>query len=539
MRWHFILAFLWIGALQPANAVPEGYKSISQKPVANFTFSEDDALGYSPVQWEMKDFKGKIVILHFWSMACPSCIPELSELERFSQLVDQNKISVVSICLDSPVAGRTKNFFTTQGYRYLKPYCNASVDRPSVKQMPTTIFINSKGAQIGKIEGVAPWHHPEMIHLASQIDMVPEEMQQPWHQKLVNWYQQLKDKLFASSPELIKIKAETKSTAMTQRHTKVLIIGSGPAGYTAAIYAARANLKPVQVLGTEPGGQLMVTTDVENYPGFANVIQGPWLMEQMKAQAEHVGTEMVRDQIIKVDLSKRPFTCLSDSGTTFTADTLIISTGAQAKWLGIPSETKFRGFGVSGCATCDGFFFKNKTVAVIGGGNTAAEDALFLTHFATKVYLVHRRGQLRAEKVLQERLFNNPKIELVWDHVVEEVLGTENPKEVNAVKLKNVNTGDFKTLDVQGVFVAIGHTPRTELFKGQLELDNTGYIKVIPGTTSTQIPGVFAAGDVADKVYRQAVTAAGLGCMAALDAEKFLATQTAESSSPKSRASND
>jgi thioredoxin reductase (NADPH) len=538
MRSYFILLLLVVGFIKPVEAVPDRYELSSRKLLTNFTFHEDDTLGNAPVKWELADFKGKIVVLHFWSMGCPSCIPELTELDRFSQLVDQNKVSVVSICLDSPVAGRTKEFFTNQGYAYLKPYCNASSDRPQVKQMPTTLFINSKGEQVGKIEGAAAWHQPEMLRVVAQLDMTSEIMQNPWHEKLVGFYEKMKDKIFAPSTESTKIKSEIQGKPMTQNHTKVLIIGSGPAGYTAAIYAARANMKPVQVLGTEPGGQLMVTTDVENYPGFANVIQGPWLMEQMKAQAEHVGTEMVHDQIIKVDLSKRPFTCLSDSGTTFTADSLIISTGAQAKWLGIPSETKFRGFGVSGCATCDGFFFKEKTVAVIGGGNTAAEDALFLTNFATKVYLVHRRDQLRAEKVLQARLFKNPKIEIIWDHVVDEIQGSESPKEVNALKIKNVKTGDTKTLKVQGVFVAIGHTPRTELFKGQLDLDKEGYIKCLPGSTATQVPGVFAAGDVADKVYRQAVTAAGMGCMAALDAEKFIAHEAAESSSDKKTASH-
>lgn len=537
MRWYFILALLWMGIWQPANARPAGYESVPQNPLANFTFMEDDVLGYAPTKWELKDFKGKMVVLHFWSMACPTCIPELSELDRFSQLVDHNKVAVVSICLDSPVSGRTKDFFKTQGYSYLKPYCNASTDRPAVQQMPTTIFINSKGEPVGKITGAAAWGDPAMIQFANEIDTLADETPKPWHRKIVTLYQQIKDTLFAPPPESIKLKPETKRKTMKEYHTKVLIIGSGPAGYTAAIYASRANLKPILVSGSEPGGQLMVTTDVENYPGFANVIQGPWLMEQMKAQAEHVGTEIVMDQIVKVDLSKRPFTCLSDSGSTYIAESIIIATGAQAKWLGIPSETKFRGFGVSGCATCDGFFFKDKTVAIIGGGNTAAEDALFLTHFAKKVYLVHRRDQLRAEKLLQERVFKNPKIEMVWDHVVEEIKGTETPKEVNALTIKNVKTGAVKTLNVQGVFIAIGHTPRTELFKGQLELDNTGYIKVTPGTTDAGIPGVFAAGDVADKIYRQAVTAAGLGCMAALEAEKFLATQTAESSPRKTPSS--
>ena len=306
--------------------------------------------------------------------------------------------------------------------------------------------------------------------------------------------------------------------------TKLLIIGSGPAGYTAAIYAARANLEPTQVLGLQPGGQLTITTDVENYPGFEDVIQGPWLMEQMQKQAEHVGTKTIHDYITKVDFSSRPFKCYGES-TEYIADTVIISTGAQARWLGIPSEEKFLGFGVSGCATCDGFFYKNKKVIVIGGGNTAVEDALFLTHHASEVILVHRRDSLRAEKIAQDRLFKNPKIKVIWDSALEEILGTENPKSVTGVKLKNLKTNETMPLETDGVFIAIGHTPATEIFKGQIDLDKEGYIKCPPGTVTTNIPGVFAAGDVQDKVYRQAVTAAGQGCMAALDAEKFLECQ--------------
>ena len=306
------------------------------------------------------------------------------------------------------------------------------------------------------------------------------------------------------------------------KHTKVLIIGSGPAGYTAAIYAARALLKPILVFGAEPGGQLTTTTDVENFPGFSKVIQGPWLMEEMKGQAAAVGTEMIQDHISKVDLSKRPFVATSDNGQVYTADSIIISTGAQARWLNLDSETKFRGFGVSACATCDGFFFKDKEVAVVGGGNAAVEEAMFLTKFASKVHLIHRRNELRAEKLLQEKLKANKKIEIIWDSVVEEVLGTDEPKVVNGIKLKNVKSNKVSDLKVDGLFIAIGHDPATSLFKNQIEMDQEGYLKTKPDSTVTNIPGVFAAGDVKDKIFRQAVTAAGMGCMAALEAEKYL-----------------
>ena len=306
-------------------------------------------------------------------------------------------------------------------------------------------------------------------------------------------------------------------------HSKVLIVGSGPAGYTAAVYAARANLKPTLVQGLEPGGQLSITTDVENYPGFAEAIQGPWLMEQMQAQAAQVGTEIVSDIIVEVDLARRPFRCTGDSGTLYTGDTLIIATGAQARWLGIAGEEKFRGFGVSACATCDGFFFREREIAVIGGGNSAAEEAMFLTNFASKVTVVHRRDALRAEKILQDRLFANPKIEMLWDHVAEEVLGGQDPLGVTGLRVKSTKTGAASELSVDGIFVAIGHDPATQLFKGQLDMDGEGYILTQPDSTTTRVPGVFAAGDVKDKVFRQAVTAAGMGCMAALEAEKFLA----------------
>ena len=306
------------------------------------------------------------------------------------------------------------------------------------------------------------------------------------------------------------------------KHSKVLILGSGPAGYTAAIYAARAMLKPILVFGSEPGGQLTTTTDVENFPGYSKVIQGPWLMEEMKGQAKAVGTEMIQDHISKVDLSKKPFTATGDSGQVYTADSFIISTGAQARWLNLKSEQEFRGFGVSACATCDGFFFKEKEVAVVGGGNAAVEEAMFLTKFASKVYLIHRRNELRAEKMLQAKLKSNKKIEIIWDTVVEDVIGTKEPKTVNALKIKNVKDNKVKELKVDGLFIAIGHDPATSLFKDQLNMDKEGYLITKPDSTETNIPGVYAAGDVKDKTFRQAVTAAGMGCMAALEAEKFL-----------------
>ena len=306
------------------------------------------------------------------------------------------------------------------------------------------------------------------------------------------------------------------------KHTKVLILGSGPAGYTAAIYAARAMLKPILVHGSQPGGQLTTTTDVENYPGYSKVIQGPWLMDEMKGQAEAVGTEMIQDHIKKVDLSKKPFEAVGDSGQIYTADSFIISTGAQARWLNIKSEQEFRGFGVSACATCDGFFFKDKEVAVVGGGNAAVEEAMFLTKFASKVKLIHRRNELRAEKMLQEKLKANKKIEIIWDSVVDEVLGDKEPKGVNGIKIKNVKNNKISELKVHGLFIAIGHDPATSLFKDQLKMDKEGYLITKPDSTETNIPGVFAAGDVKDKIFRQAVTAAGMGCMSALEAEKYL-----------------
>jgi len=313
---------------------------------------------------------------------------------------------------------------------------------------------------------------------------------------------------------------------MAQTHrTKFLIIGAGPAGYTAAIYAARAALKPILVQGLVPGGQLTITTDVENYPGFAKAIQGPWLMEQMAEQAQHVGTTLIHDIIVKADLAKRPFRCVGDSGDEYIAESIAICTGAEARWLGLPSEKLLRGFGVSACATCDGFFFKNKTVAVIGGGNTAVEEALYLTHHASQVTLVHRREALRAEKILQDRLFANPKIKVIWDSTVEEILGDGQPPHVTGIRLRH-KSGSTATLAVDGVFVAIGHDPVTGIFKGQLKTDKDGYLVTKPDSTATDVPGVFAAGDVKDKIFRQAVTAAGMGCMAALEAEKFLAAAT-------------
>ncbi|MBV8398211.1 MAG: thioredoxin-disulfide reductase [Acetobacteraceae bacterium] len=313
---------------------------------------------------------------------------------------------------------------------------------------------------------------------------------------------------------------------MPETHrTRVLIIGAGPAGYTAAIYAARASLEPLLVAGLQPGGQLTITTDVENYPGFAEVIQGPWLMEQMAHQAEHVGTRIFYDIVTEVDFSSRPFRCRSDNGALFLADSVIIATGAQARWLGLESEKRLQGAGVSACATCDGFFYRGKRVAVVGGGNTAVEEALYLTHHAEHVTLIHRRDALRAEKILQRRLFGNPKIRVVWDSVVEEIVGGGHPAAVTGLRLRNVATGAESVLPVDGVFIAIGHTPTTALFAGQIDMDSEGYIRTVPGGTRTSVPGVFAAGDVQDKVFRQAVTAAGTGCMAALEAEKWLAEQ--------------
>jgi thioredoxin reductase (NADPH) len=313
---------------------------------------------------------------------------------------------------------------------------------------------------------------------------------------------------------------------MSERHhSKVLIIGAGPAGYTAAIYAARASLDPLLVTGLQPGGQLTITTDVENYPGFAEVVQGPWLMEQMRRQAEHVGTRVILDMIESVDLGRRPFVATGDSGDVYVGDTLVLATGAQARWLGLPSEEMFRGFGVSACATCDGFFFRGKEVVVVGGGNTAVEEALYLTNHVRRVTLVHRREALRAEKILQDRLFRHPKIDIIWDTVIEEILGEPEPPQVTGVRLRNLCTGALSDHHCDGVFIAIGHTPVTGLVAGQLPLDLEGYVIARPDSTETGVPGVFAAGDVKDKVFRQAVTAAGMGCMAALEAEKFLAAQ--------------
>lgn len=317
---------------------------------------------------------------------------------------------------------------------------------------------------------------------------------------------------------------------MTQtHHTKVLIIGSGPAGYTAAIYAARANLKPTLVTGMEQGGQLMITTEVENYPGFADVIQGPWLMEQMKAQAEHVGTNLINDYITEVDFSSRPYKAIGDSGTVYTGDTVVIATGAKARWLGLPSEKEFQGKGVSACATCDGFFFRGKEVAIIGGGNTAVEEALFLTNFCSKVTLIHRRDTLRAEKILQKRFFENDKIETLWNHTVEEILGDNTG--MTGLRIKSTKTGEVSNIQKDGAFIAIGHDPATELFKGILKMDDDNYIITESDSTATSIPGVYAAGDVTDHTYRQAVTAAGMGCMAALEADRFIAANEGDNNS--------
>jgi thioredoxin reductase (NADPH) len=311
-------------------------------------------------------------------------------------------------------------------------------------------------------------------------------------------------------------------------HAKVVIIGSGPAGYTAAIYAARAMLEPVLIQGIQPGGQLTITTDVENFPGFGDVIQGPWLMEQMEKQATHVGTKIVTDHVNKLELSQRPFRLICDSGDVYLAETIILATGAQARWLGLPSEEKFKGFGVSACATCDGFFYRDKKVIVVGGGNTAVEEALFLTNFASEVTLVHRRDSLRAERILQDRLFKHPKIKVIWDSAIEEIRGEDNPAKVTHTRLKNLKTGAVSEVAADGVFIAIGHAPATELVAGQLTLKPSGYVQIAPHSTATSVSGVFAAGDVADETYRQAVTAAGLGCMAALEAERFIAASVNE-----------
>ena len=311
---------------------------------------------------------------------------------------------------------------------------------------------------------------------------------------------------------------------MTERNARLIIVGSGPAGYTAAIYAARAMLQPLLIEGIQPGGQLTITTDVENYPGFGSAIQGPWLMEQMRAQALHMGAEIVQDHIVSVDFAQRPFALRGDSGAAYSADAVVICTGAQARWLGLPSEQKFQGYGVSACATCDGFFYKGRDVAVIGGGNSAVEEALFLTNFARTVTIIHRRDSFRGEKILQNRLFANPKIKVVWNAALDEVLGSDDPKGVQGIKLRDVKTGGVSELAVDGVFIAIGHAPATAIFKGQVEMTPSGYIVTAPKSTATNVPGVFAAGDVTDDIYRQAVTAAGMGCMAALDAERYLAS---------------
>jgi thioredoxin reductase (NADPH) len=321
-----------------------------------------------------------------------------------------------------------------------------------------------------------------------------------------------------------RILPQRTSEAVTKTtNAKVVIIGSGPAGYTAAIYAARAMLDPILIQGIQPGGQLTITTDVENYPGFADVIQGPWLMEQLEKQAAHVGTTLVADHVSKVELARRPFRIACDSGDIYLAETLIVATGAQARWLDLPSEQKFRGHGVSACATCDGFFYRGKEVLVIGGGNTAVEEALFLTNFASKVTVVHRRDGFRAERILQERLYQNPKISVLWNSVLHDVAGDDNPLKVRMALLRNVKTGEITEQAVDGIFIAIGHVPASELVAGQVEMKHSGYIKTASHSTATSVPGVFAAGDVADDIYRQAVTAAGLGCMAALEAEKYLA----------------
>lgn len=524
---HFFLGLYLLLRALPAPALPNGYEIIAQDPVYDFTFYQDTADGMPPSPFTIKSFLGKAVLLHFWSFACPPCQPELSSLNAFASRLSTEDVAVLCINLDQKSAGQVANFHAEKQLYALTPYTKPSMTRPKIRGLPTTMIINKEGALVGRFEGPANWQDPAMKRLVDRL--VRAENQAPWASRLKSFFDQMKNMIFAHAAESTKMDRQVQTVTQgkpkmsTTMHTSLLILGSGPAGYTAAIYAARSNLKPILIMGMEPGGQLMITTDVENYPGFANPVQGPWLMEQMKLQAQNVGTVLVQDHINKVDLSHRPFTCYGDQGT-YTCDSLIIATGAQARWLQLDSETKFRGYGVSGCATCDAPFFKGKTVAVVGGGNTAVEEALHLTRYCSKVYLVHRRDQLRADKISQERLFKHEKIEVIWDSVVEEVTGTENPKSVTGVRLKNLKTNKETNLPIDGLFVAIGHTPRTELFKDQLQLDAAGYILTQGGPTQTSVAGVFAAGDVQDKVYRQAVTAAGLGCMAATDAEHYLDT---------------
>jgi thioredoxin reductase (NADPH) len=510
-----------------AQALPQRYQVLSREPIRNFSFIEDQPWLQTPTKHTLDDFRGKghVIILHLWSTACPSCVQELPQLDRFAQLYTNKAVEIIALSVDDPQSGSLRNYLTRHNIHALTPYHRPSLTRPVIRGLPTTFFLNKAGQLVGKIEGPALWDSEELAGLVKRL--MEEEIQQEENifNQIKAWFGALLSGIFIANANAKELKEPSMSLPTPAHHIKVAIIGSGPAGYTAAIYTARANLNPVMFVGLQPGGQLTITTDVENYPGFAQTIQGPWLMEQMKAQADHVGTRMVASMITDVDFSKRPFTLTTDQGETYTADTVIIATGAQAKWLGLESEKKFMGFGVSGCATCDGFFYKDQEVAVIGGGNTAVEEALFLTNFAKKVTLIHRRDQLRAEKMLQDRALNHEKITIVWDHALEEVLGTEKPKSVTGIRVRNTKTNQPSELAVTGVFIAIGHKPATQIFAGKLAMDAEGYLLCPAGTTKTNIEGVYAAGDVQDKHYRQAITAAGQGCMAALDAERFLAMQ--------------
>ena len=499
----------------------------------NFSFVEDQPWIQAPVKYALDDFRGKdhVIILHLWSTSCPSCVQELPKLNRFAQSYAHEPVEIIALSVDDPQPGSLSNYLSHHKIHYLRPYHRPSLTRPVIRGLPTTFFLNKSGELVGKIEGPALWDSAEMTRLLKRLMEEEIKQEENLFTQIRAWFQRLLNGIFITNANAHELKEPSMSlfnASSPSHHLKVAIIGSGPAGYTAAIYTARANLNPTMFVGLQPGGQLTITTDVENYPGFAQTIQGPWLMEQMRNQADHVGTRMVAAMITDVDFSKRPFTLTTDHGETYTAESVIIATGAQAKWLGLESEKKFMGFGVSGCATCDGFFYKDQEVAVIGGGNTAVEEALFLTNFAKKVTLIHRRDQLRAEKMLQERALNHEKITVLWDHALDEVLGTEKPKSVTGIRVKNTKTNQTSEISVSGVFIAIGHKPATHMFAGKLDMDAEGYLLCPAGTTKTNIDGVYAAGDVQDKVYRQAITAAGQGCMAALDAERFLAMQEAQ-----------
>jgi thioredoxin reductase (NADPH) len=531
-RWSYFLLGLVLMAW--CYAFPPNYEVVAQESLADFSFQMDSAWGGSSNSQRLSDFYGKPIVVHLWSMTCPPCLDELQALDPVLNHVFSKDVIFLPICMDAYPGGQLRTFLMDKGWHSLPAMGNPK-PAPRVRGVPTTLFLNRSGKIVGRALGPLEWDTKDVAQILERLgaETLPEKESAPqaWMDRFQSWIdalfsQAIGKMLFANAKELTKMTTNLQQSGKSkmEQRTDVLIIGSGPAGYSAAIYAARANLKPIVVTGMEAGGQLMITTDVENYPGFSK-IQGPQLMDEMRKHAESVGSILVRDHIKSIDATKKPFVCTGESGQRYISDAIILATGAQARWLGIPSETAYRGFGVSGCATCDGFFFKGVPVAVVGGGNAAVEEALFLTNFATKVYLVHRRDSLRAEKVLQERLFKHPKIEVVWNHVVDEIVGKDNPKEVTGLKIKEVQSGATKTLQVSGVFIAIGHIPRTELVKGLLTLDADNYVVVKPGSTATSMPGIFAAGDVTDKVYRQAITSAGLGCMAALDVEKYLATQ--------------